>query len=153
MGFVTSAPMCNNGTQGKFTSPWCFFGQLFGLFSAICPKMGRLSIQAGEESEIFLGIRRKSPYLCIDETVNNKYKHLIIKIMTTKNFNAKKMLMSTVAAVVTHSYSPPVQTQVHLLEEPQPISVISKPISAISVLLIRSKNRSRRRKTIQIKVL
>ena len=60
MGFVTSAPMCNNGTQGKFTSPWCFFGQLFGLFSAICPKMGRLSIQAGEESEIFLGIGRNS---------------------------------------------------------------------------------------------
>jgi hypothetical protein len=59
-----------------------------------------LSIQAGEESEIFLGIGRKSPYLCIDETVNNKYKHLKNKIMTTKNFNAKKMLMSTVAAVV-----------------------------------------------------
>jgi uncharacterized protein YggU (UPF0235/DUF167 family) len=29
-----------------------------------------------------------------------KYKHLIITIMTTKNFNAKKMLMSAVAAVV-----------------------------------------------------
>ena len=29
-----------------------------------------------------------------------KYKHYNIKIMTTKNFNAKKMLMSAVAAVV-----------------------------------------------------
>ena len=32
----------------------------FGPVSAICPKMGRLSIQIGEEFGIFLGIGRKS---------------------------------------------------------------------------------------------
>ena len=40
------------------------FRTTFWSVSAICPKMGRLSIQVGEEFAIFLGIRKKSPYLC-----------------------------------------------------------------------------------------
>jgi hypothetical protein len=47
---------------------------------------------------------RKSPYLCNikKETARQKtsINNLNLKAMTTKDFNAKKMLMSTVAAVV-----------------------------------------------------
>ena len=50
-----------------FNEPEEFYNEIellwttFWPFSAICPTMWRLSIQVGEESEIFLGIRRKSP--------------------------------------------------------------------------------------------
>ena len=49
----------------RFLHLFVFFWTISETISPICPKVGRLSIQAGEEIAIFLGISRFPPYLCI----------------------------------------------------------------------------------------
>ena len=77
----------------------------FRAVSAICPKMESLSIQTqknhaqkfGEQQKIAVSLQcQKTTTTENNKSINNKK----LKAMTTKNFNAKKVLMSTVAAVV-----------------------------------------------------
>ncbi len=51
-GFYHSRDLCATGSEG---------------ICLICRLWGRLSLQVREEFGIFLGIGRKSPYLCIVE--------------------------------------------------------------------------------------
>ena len=77
----------------------------FRAVSAICPKIKFLSIQTqknhaqkfGEQQKIAVSLQcQKTTTTENNKSINNKK----LKAMTTKNFNAKKVLMSTVAAVV-----------------------------------------------------
>ena len=77
----------------------------FRPISAICPKIKFLSIQTqknhaqkfGEQQKIAVSLQcQKETTTENNKSINNKK----LKAMTTKNFNAKKVLMSTVAAVV-----------------------------------------------------
>ena len=77
----------------------------FRPISAICPKIKFLSIQTqknvaqkfGEQQKTDVSLQcQKTTTTENNKSINNKN----LKTMTTKNFNAKKVLMSTVAAVV-----------------------------------------------------
>jgi hypothetical protein len=77
----------------------------FRAVSAICPKMGSLSIQTQKNHALKFGKQQKIAVSlqCQKTTTtenNNSINNKNLKTMTTKNFNAKKVLMSTVAAVV-----------------------------------------------------
>ena len=70
-GFYHSRDLCATGSEG---------------ICLICRLWGRLSLQVREEFGIFLGIGRKSPYLC---TVEQNKQHLSDKTRNIKFNNLK----------------------------------------------------------------